>query len=132
MTQLHRILHVDDAEDVLFIAEVALKVIGQFEILQCASGKQAIDEAAAFRPDLFLLDYMMPEMDGKETLEHLRKLPGLSEVPVVFMTARVSKEFSDGLRGEGALDVVAKPFDPMTLASHLRGLWQTHAHSQPK
>ena len=132
MKQLHRILHVDDAEDVLFIAEVALKVIGQFEILQCASGQQAITKAEAFQPDLLLLDYMMPEMDGKETLDQLRKLPGLADVPVVFMTARVSKEFSDGLRDEGALDVVAKPFDPMTLATHLRSLWQSHVAAQPE
>ncbi|TGD43339.1 response regulator [Pseudotabrizicola sediminis] len=126
MRELQRILHVDDAEDVLFIANLALKQIGQFELLQCDSGKQAITEAVAFRPELFLLDYMMPEMDGKETLNELRKLPGLSDVPVVFMTARVSEEFSNGLRQEGALDVIAKPFDPMSLADQLRKLWQAH------
>ncbi|MFN4156221.1 MAG: response regulator [Paracoccaceae bacterium] len=127
MRKLQRILHVDDAEDVLFIANMALKMVGQFDLLQCSSGKQAIAEAEAFRPDLFLLDFMMPEMDGRETLHELRKLPGLSDVPVVFMTARVSAEFSNGLRRDGALDVIAKPFDPMTLADQLRALWQTYA-----
>lgn len=126
MRELQRILHVDDAEDVRIIADIALKTIGQFELLQCDSGKQALEKAEAFRPDLFLLDYMMPEMDGKETLGALRTLPGLGEVPVVFMTARVNEEFSNGLLREGALDVIAKPFDPMTLATQLRALWQKH------
>ena len=126
MRELQRILHVDDAEDVLFIADIALKLIGQFEILQCDSGKKAIEEAEAFRPDLFLLDYMMPEMDGRETLRQLRKLPGLGEVPVVFLTARVSDEFSNSLRRDGALDVIAKPFDPMSLANQLRALWENY------
>lgn len=126
MRQLQRILHVDDDEDILAIADIALKLIGKFEILQCISGKQAIEVAEVFRPDLFLLDYMMPEMDGKETLRELRKLPGLNDVPVVFMTARVGDGFSNGLRKDGALDVIAKPFNPMELANQLRELWQTY------
>ncbi|MDO8882433.1 MAG: response regulator [Pseudotabrizicola sp.] len=126
MRELQRILHVDDAEDIRVIADIALKLIGQFELLQCDSGKQALEQAEAFRPDLFLLDYMMPDMDGKETLLELRKLPGLSDVPVVFMTARVNGDFADSLRSDGALAVIAKPFDPMDLADQLRALWQTH------
>lgn len=126
MRELQRILHVDDDEDIRTIADMALKLIGQFELLQCASGKQATEEAEAFRPDLFLLDYMMPDMDGKETLRELRNLPGLSDVPVVFMTARVSEGFSNSLRRDGALDVIAKPFAPMGLADQLRALWQTY------
>ena len=125
MRELQRILHVDDDDDIRTIADIALKLIGQFQLLQCASGKQAIEEAESFRPDLFLLDYMMPEMDGKETLHELRNLPGLSDVPVVFMTARVNEELSDSLRRDGALDVIAKPFDPMNLADQLRALWKT-------
>lgn len=126
MRELQRILHVDDDEDIRTIADIALKLIGQFELLQCASGKQATEEAEAFRPDLFLLDYMMPDMDGKETLRELRSLPSLSDVPVVFMTARVNEEFSNSLRRDGALDVIAKPFDPMDLADQLRALWQIY------
>lgn len=126
MNELRRILHVDDEEDIRTIIEMALNLIGQFDLLQCASGKQATEKAEAFRPDLLVLDYMMPEMDGKETLRELRKLPGLSDVPVVFMTARVNEEFSNSLRSDGALGVIAKPFDPMGLADQLRTLWQTN------
>lgn len=125
MRELRRILHVDDDEDIRAIGALALELVGQFELRQCASGKQAIKEAQAFRPDLLLLDYMMPEMDGNETLCELRKLPNLSDVPVVFMTARVNEELSNSLCRNGALDVIAKPFDPIVLADRLRELWRT-------
>ncbi|MGX0978400.1 DNA-binding response OmpR family regulator [Roseovarius sp. MBR-51] len=130
MRELRRILHVDDDEDIRTIADIALKLIGQFDLLQCASGKQATEEAEAFGPDLFLLDYMMPDMDGKETLRELRSLPGLSEVPVVFMTARVNGDFSNSLRRNGALAVIAKPFDPVELADHIHALWQAYTGSE--
>ncbi|MAN98405.1 MAG: hypothetical protein CMN16_04830, partial [Roseovarius sp.] len=103
-----------------------LKLVGQFDLLQCASGKKATEKAEVFRPDLFLLDYMMPEMDGEQTFRELRSLPGLGRVPVVFMTARVDNEFATRLRRDGALDVIAKPFDPMELANQLRALWQNY------
>jgi len=124
MTELKRILHVDDDEDIREIANMALEMVGEFEVLQCACGQDAIEQAEAFAPDLFLLDYMMPDMDGEMTLNELRKLPGLSDVPVVFMTARVQKDMADNLRRNGALDVITKPFDPMELAGHLREIWQ--------
>jgi len=126
MAELQRILHVDDDEDIRSIADIALKLVGQFDLLQCASGKKATEKAEVFRPDLFLLDYMMPEMDGEQTFRELRSLPGLGRVPVVFMTARVDNEFANRLRRDGALDVIAKPFDPMDLANQLRALWQNY------
>ena len=126
MRELQRILHVDDDDDIRAIAAMALELIGLFELLQCASGKQATEEAASFRPDLLLLDYMMPDMDGKETLCELRKIPGLNDVPVVFMTARVNENLSNDLRRDGALGVIAQPFDPMDLAAQLRALWQIY------
>lgn len=126
MTKLQRILHVDDDEDIRSITDIALKLVGQFDLLQCASGRKATEKAEVFRPDLFLLDYMMPEMDGEQTFRELRSLPGLGRVPVVFMTARVDNEFANRLRRDGALDVIAKPFDPMDLANQLRALWQNY------
>ncbi len=123
MTELKRILHVDDDEDIRAIAGMALEMVGEFEILQCASGAEAIEKAVAFDPDLFLLDYMMPNMDGEETLQELRKLSGMEHVPVIFMTARVQENIVNDLRREGALDVISKPFDPMELASRIRETW---------
>lgn len=130
MRELRRILHVDDDEDIRTIADIALKLVGKFDLLQCASGKKATEEAELFRPDLFLLDYMMPDMDGEQTFRELSNLPGLGCVPVVFMTARVNDEFANRLRRDGALGVIAKPFDPMDLANQLRVLWQKYTGSQ--
>jgi len=123
MAELKRILHVDDDEDIRVIANMALEMVGEFEVLQCATGAEAVEKAADFAPDLFLLDYMMPDMDGEETLRELRKLSGMEHVPVVFMTARVQEDIANGLRREGALDVITKPFDPMELASQVREIW---------
>jgi len=73
--------------------------------------------------DLILLDVMMPGMDGPETLHALRKLPELANTPVVFMTAKVQPQEVDGYLTLGAVGVIAKPFDPMTLADQLREIW---------
>ena len=84
---------------------------------------QAINEADAAKPDLFLLDYMMPGMNGEETLRGLRQIPGLENVPVIFMTARVQPDVSEALKRDGAIEVIAKPFDPMELCDQLRQAW---------
>ena len=123
MAELTRILHVDDDEDIRIIANMALEMVGQFEVLQCASGPEAVEVARGFAPDLLLLDYMMPNMNGEETLEALRDIAGLEYVPVVFMTARVQGDVADVLLHKGALDVIPKPFDPIQLADHLREIW---------
>ena len=82
-----------------------------------------MDRVADFAPDLVLLDVMMPDMDGPATLRALRQLPGMAALPVVFMTAKVQPQEVAEYRARGALDVIAKPFDPMTLAAQVREIW---------
>ncbi len=132
MGELNRILHVDDDEDIRVIANLALEMVGQFEVLHCGSGQEAIEKAADFKPDLFLLDYMMPDLDGEQTLRELRSFSGLEEVPVIFMTARVQQDVADNLRRKGALGVIPKPFDPMELADLIREIWKTRSTDQLK
>ena len=127
MTKLKKVLHVDDDEDIRIIAKMAMDVVGDLEVHQCASGAQAIAEAASFAPDLFLLDFMMPEMDGETTYRQLVQIPGLENVPVIFMTARVQLDFSQKLIDGGALAVLAKPFDPMELCAQLHEAWDRRA-----
>ena len=124
MVELTRILHIDDDEDIRTIANMALEMVGQFEVLHCASGQEALKVAGEFGPDLLLLDYMMPNMNGEETLAALREIPGLEYVPVVFMTARVQSDVTEMLLRKGALVVVHKPFDPIKLAVQLREIWK--------
>jgi CheY-like chemotaxis protein len=122
--QLERILCVEDEEDIRKIQAIALESLGGFKVRVCASGAEAIQEAAAFAPQLILLDVMMPGMDGPTTLKSLRTLAGLEETPVIFVTAKIQPEEVDYYLELGALEVIAKPFDPMKLASQVREIWE--------
>ena len=125
-TPLSRILHVEDEADIREVAKLALEMVGGFTVESCASGKDALEKAPTFEPDLILLDVMMPGMDGPETLQALRRLPGLDTTPVVFMTAKIMEAEVRRFKEMGALDVIAKPFDPMTLADEIRRMWDAH------
>jgi len=121
---LRKILCVEDEADIRTVAELALGSVGGFRVLLCSSGDEAIDKAVDFMPDLMLLDVMMPGMDGPDTLKALRALPGMATVPVVFLTAKALPSEIARYKKLGALDVIAKPFDPMALADHVRRIWE--------
>ncbi len=121
---LERILYVEDQADIQMIARMALERVGKFTLRICSSGREALDSAEAFAPDLLLLDVMMPEMDGPETLRRLRLLDAFKSTPAIFMTAKVRSEELAALRAAGAVDVIPKPFDPMTLAQTIRAIWE--------
>ena len=86
-----RVMCVEDDADIRMILEFSLQRLGGYELCLCASGQEAIDRVAVFSPDLVLLDVMMPGLSGPQTLELLRKLPAMSGVPVVFLTAKDRK-----------------------------------------
>ena len=127
MTRALRVLYVEDEPDIQEIARMALETLGGFELRVCSSGAEALQVAAGFAPDIVLLDVMMPGMDGIETLNGLRGLPELDAVPMVFMTAKVQPREETALRGAGVVDVIPKPFDPLTLADEVRAIWTRHA-----
>jgi two-component system, OmpR family, response regulator len=123
MNTLQRILCVEDEPDIQAVARMALELVGGFQVLVCGSGEQALREVQTYAPDLILLDVMMPGMDGPGTLQALRALPDVAAVPVAFMTAKVQPNEVAHYRSLGALDVIAKPFDPMTLSAQVRAIW---------
>ncbi len=120
---LERILYVEDEPDIQAIAKLALEQVGGFEVLICSSGAEALERAAGFTPDLLLLDVMMPGMDGPQTLAALRQVPELASTPAVFLTAKVLPAEVERYKEMGALDVIPKPFDPMTLSDQVRKVW---------
>jgi two-component system, OmpR family, response regulator len=120
---LESILYVEDDGDIQTVAQIALEVVGGFQLKTCSSGKESIEVAGGFKPDLLLLDVMMPEMDGPTTLESLRKCPNTATTPVIFMTAKVQTNEVNFYKSLGALGVIAKPFDPMKLAGQVQSLW---------
>lgn len=131
MTDLRRVLHVEDDESISAIARIALESIGGLEVLSCTSGRAAIERAASFAPDMLLIDVMMPDMDGPATLAALAGVIDLAGVPVVFMTARTQPVDHQSYIALGATAVIVKPFDPITLAGKLESIWTAFHGAQP-
>lgn len=126
--ELKKILYVEDEPDIQAVAKIALEAVGGFELQVCSGGQEAIEAGPGFAPDLFLLDVMMPGMDGPTTLSKLQSLPGLENVPAIFMTAKVQPQEIAHFKSLGAIEVIAKPFDPMTLAQTVREVWDRNAN----
>lgn len=114
------VLLVDDDADIRFIAEIALARVGGFAVRLAGSAMEARQELEVVRPDALLLDVTMPEVDGPTFFSQLRAEPRWDTMPVVFLTARTSIEEVHHYLSLGAVGVLAKPFDPMTLAHRLR------------
>ena len=128
MTSL-QVLQVEDQDDIRDIVTISLSVDPGIALKTAASGMEALNLlSGGFRPDVILLDVMMPEIDGIETLSRLRSLPGHAHTPVIFMTARTMEQERSLYMDLGALGVIAKPFDPMTLAQNVREILSRSTH----
>jgi CheY-like chemotaxis protein len=123
--KLEGLVYVEDDPDIQEIAVLALAQVGECSVVAARSGAEALALAPECRPDLILLDVMMPGTDGLATLEALRADPETDSVPVIFMTAKVQDREIESYRRAGAVGVIAKPFDPMTLAEQVREIWRT-------
>ena len=115
----------EDDPDLQVIASFALKR-GGFDFEVCGDGREALEKTATFRPELILLDVMLPFLDGPSILKTLRRTPQFAATQVIFMTARVQPEDLAEYRQLGCIDVIMKPFDPMTLAARIQDLWDQH------
>jgi CheY-like chemotaxis protein len=123
---LKKILLVDDDLDILAVSKYCLEELKDIEIKYLSSGEEAIKECVTFHPDLIILDVMMPKMDGITALKAIRLLPSMANTPVIFFTAKVQKEELDNYHQNGVIDIITKPFDPMTLASRILEIWDLY------
>jgi two-component system OmpR family response regulator len=121
---LERVLYVEDDPDIRAVGTFALEGVGGLTVKSCASGDEAVAAAAAFDPQLILLDVMMPGMDGPATLQALRALDATSATPIVFMTAKVQPKELALYRDMGVVEAIPKPFDPLTLAAVIRSIYE--------
>jgi CheY-like chemotaxis protein len=121
---LRSILYVEDDLHVRTTAKLVLEVIGQYSVRECSSGREALLAAVDFRPDLILLDVLMPELDGLATLEMLRRMPHLAATPAVFVTGLTAREDIARYMEAGAIGVIPKPLLPLRLTSQIRTLWE--------
>jgi two-component system OmpR family response regulator len=117
-----KVLLIDDEDDIRAIARMSLARIGGCDVVAVPNGAQGVAAAAAERPDVILLDVMMPSMDGPTTLKALREGGDTAEIPVVFLTAKAMATEVERLKQLGARGVVTKPFDPLTLTDQVRAL----------
>lgn len=128
---LKRILYAEDEPLIQAMAKLALEKLGGFEVLICSSGAQALAQIKGFAPDLILLDVVMPGMDGPTTFAALRADPATAHIPVVFLTANARPAEVASYMALGAIDVVAKPFMPMTLAAQIQRIWDDKGAPTP-
>lgn len=122
--KLERILYAEDEPDIQAVAKLALEMLGGFKVLICSNGTETLAQVTGFAPDLILLDVMMPDMDGPTTLLKLRENPATAAIPVIFLTAKVQAAEVLQYQTMGALNAIAKPFDPMTLAANVKRIWE--------
>lgn len=127
-----RVLYVDDEADIREIVSLSLSLDPDFEVDTAESGADAVERARKGDLDLILLDVMMPVMDGRTTFAALRALDLDPPVPIAFVTARTQSHEISLFRSLGAVGVIAKPFDPMTLAHEVKALCEAeNAKSSP-
>ena len=117
---IRSVLLIDDEADIRTIGELALSEVGGLEVFLADSGETGLLLAKEKKPDVVLLDVMMPGLDGPSTFERLREDPETASVPVIFMTAKIQKHEVDRYHDLGATGIIAKPFDPMSLADEVK------------
>ena len=120
---LSRVCYVEDDEDIQRIVRMSLERIGKLTVEIVSDPNLAIDRMIAFKPDLVMLDWMMPELDGPTLLRKMRDVPATSALPVVFITAKASDRELAELMALGAAGAISKPFAPTELPDQLRAIW---------
>ena len=117
-----RVLIVDDQADIRDIARVGLELTTDWEVQVAAGGEEALEIAGRERPDVILLDVMMPHMDGPTAVRALRANPATFDIPVILLTARMLSEDGSDLAELAISGLLSKPFDPMALAESVSSL----------
>ena len=120
---LNRVCYVEDDEDIQRIVRMSLEKIGKMTVEVVSDPMVAIDRMIAFKPDLVMLDWMMPGMDGPTLYRKMLETPAVQSLPVVFITAKASTRELDELRKLGAAGTISKPFSPKDLPDRLRAIW---------
>ncbi|MGE0875771.1 MAG: response regulator [Burkholderiales bacterium] len=121
--ELTRICYVEDDEDIQRIVRMSLERIGKMTVEVVSDPLQAIDTIIAFKPQMVMLDWMMPGMDGPTLFRKMKATPETASLPAVFITAKASQKELDELRELGAAGTLSKPFTPKDLPSQLRAIW---------
>lgn len=121
---LHNVLIVDDDPDILMLARLGIETVHQdINVRTACSGSDALNLISEQQPDIVVLDLMMPDMDGTETLHRIRELPCGHDVPVVFLTAK-GPAHQSWLEQSDCVAVLSKPFSPLAFGDRLKQVWE--------
>lgn len=121
---LNRICYVEDDEDIQRIVRMSLERVGKMTVEVVGDPTMAIEAMASFKPDLVMLDWMMPRMDGPAVFRQMKLRPETRALPVVFITAKAAQRDLDELTAMGAVGTISKPFSPKDLPDQLREIWK--------
>ena len=120
---LNRICYVEDDEDIQRIVRMSLERVGKMTVEVVGDPTKAVAAMTAFGPDLVMLDWMMPAMDGPTLFRQMQLRPETKSLPVVFITAKAAQRDLDELMKMGAAGTISKPFNPKDLPDQLRAIW---------
>ncbi|HEX6265885.1 MAG TPA: response regulator [Burkholderiales bacterium] len=121
---LNRICYVEDDEDIQRIVRMSLERVGKMTVEVVGDPTMAIEAMTVFKPDLVMLDWMMPKMDGPAVFRQMKLRPETRSLPVVFITAKAAQRDLDELAKMGAAGTISKPFSPKDLPDQLREIWK--------
>ncbi len=124
--KLSHVLIVEDEPDIRAITQLSLERLAKLRCSQCDDGSSAVDTASKVSPDLIILDTIMPQMDGPETIKALHSNPLTQTIPVIFLTAWADPELLAQHRSYGAIGMIQKPFSPTRLPQQIQQLWEEH------
>jgi two-component system OmpR family response regulator len=122
--QLKRIMYVDDDPDLQDIVRLGLETRAGFTVTCCDSGNQALEEIRTFKPDLVILDMVLPGMSGLQLLERMRELRGVPWIPVIFLTSKIRPDQVEEYKELGVIGVINKPLNPLELRHQVRDIWE--------
>ena len=127
MNSPKKIIYIDDQMDILLVAEYALTQIGDYDVLICESGAEALEKITSYKPDLIILDVMMPDLDGPQTLLRIREIDLFKDTPAIFITAKIFPNETEELKSCDArvIGVIPKPFDPITISNTIQTTWNS-------
>ena len=120
---LKKISYVEDDEDIQRIVRMSLERVGKMTVDVVGDPTLAIEAMTSFKPDLVMLDWMMPKMDGPTLFREMKQHPETRNLPVVFITAKASARDLESLMAMGAAGTISKPFSPKDLPEQLREIW---------
>lgn len=114
-----KVLVVDDDDMIRSVVRIALQKVNSWTVLEAANGEEGLAVAASEHPDVLLLDYQMPRMDGAQTIKRLKQTPGVTAIPVIFLTAKTGRKARGAYEELGAIGTIEKPFDPLALGEEI-------------